>query len=294
MAAFSGASGNTTSMKSPAPMPGSPITLMMRPSGAQNALSASQIRRRRRASSLPKPDGRALARKSKVSSICEAASAGSTRRRSLLRLSATARTWAVRSSSERNASGTTPPGTASAASAASWSAVRRSFSQVMRKLATEGTKISTSASMTKLTVSTSSLADKPSPRRSAVARNGERIRLARSHSLDDQARASSMLSRGTPLPRSSPSGSPELAQPANDLAHQGVRGRHGIITVGDALVDLAKRWIGRNPLRHGLDIEPLRHRERPHLDELAGMLADDAGAENAALGVGHDLDEAFG
>jgi len=30
-------------------MPGSPITLMMRPSGAQNALSASQIRRRRRA-----------------------------------------------------------------------------------------------------------------------------------------------------------------------------------------------------------------------------------------------------
>src|SRR5215510_2635523 len=294
MAAFSGASGNTTSMKSPAPMPGSPITLMVRPSCAQNALSASQIKRRRKASSLPKPGARALARKSKVSSICEAASAGSTRRRSLLRLSATARTWAVRSSSERNASGTTPPGTASAASAASWAAVRRSLSQVMRKLATDGTKMSTSASMTKLTVSSSSFADKPRPRRSAVARNGERMRLARSHSLDDQARASSMLSRGTTLSRSSHAGLSELAQPANDLAHQGVSGRRRIITVGDTLVYLAKRRIGRNPLRHGLDIEPLGHRKRPHLDQLASMLANHAGAEDAALGVGHDLDEAFG
>ena len=183
MATFSGASGSTTSMKSPAPMPGSPITLMMRPSRAQKTLSASQISRRRRASSLPTPRDRALARKSKVSSICEAASAGSTRRRSLLRLRATARTCAVRSSSVRSWSGRTPPGTASAASAASCAAVRRSVSQVMRKLATEGTKISTSASMTKVMVSSSSLADRPRPRRSAVAASGDRMRLTRSHSL---------------------------------------------------------------------------------------------------------------
>ena len=83
-------------------MPGSPITLMMRPSGAQKTLSASQISFTRRASSLPTPRERSLARKSKVSSICEAASAGSTRRRSLLRLRATARTCAVRNSSARN------------------------------------------------------------------------------------------------------------------------------------------------------------------------------------------------
>ena len=44
MAARSGASGSTTSMKSPAPMPGSPITRMRRPSRAMNTLSASQIR----------------------------------------------------------------------------------------------------------------------------------------------------------------------------------------------------------------------------------------------------------
>ena len=55
MAAFSGASGSTTSMKSPAPMPGSPITRMMRPSRAQKTLSASRISRRRNASSLPSP-----------------------------------------------------------------------------------------------------------------------------------------------------------------------------------------------------------------------------------------------
>src|SRR5262245_38460621 len=164
----------------------------------------------------------------------------------------------------------------------------------MRKLATDGTKMSTSASMTKLTGSSSSFADKPRPRRSAVARNGERMRLARSHSLDDQARASSMLSRGTTLSRSSHAGLSELAQPANDLAHQGVSGRRRIITVGDTLVYLARRRIGRNHLRHGLDIEHLGHRKRPHLDQLASMLANHAGAEDAALGVGHDLDEAFG
>src|SRR5262245_14142659 len=164
----------------------------------------------------------------------------------------------------------------------------------MRKLATDGTKMSTSASMTKLTVSSSSFADKPRPRRSAVARNGERMRLTRTHRLDDQATDSSMLSLGTTLSRSSHAGLSELAQPANDLAHQGVSGRRRIITVGDTLVYLAKRGIGRNPLRHGLDIEPLGHRKRPHLDQLAGMLPDDAGTDDAALGVGHDLDEALG
>ena len=64
MAARSEASGSTTSMKSPAPMPGSPITLMMRPSFATKTLSASQIKRNRNPSSFQTPLGRALARKS--------------------------------------------------------------------------------------------------------------------------------------------------------------------------------------------------------------------------------------
>src|SRR5262249_53173501 len=162
------------------------------------------------------------------------------------------------------------------------------------KWGTEGTKRRTAAKIRKVGGSRRSFADKPRPRRSAVARNGERMRLARSHSLEDQARASSMLSRGTPLSRSSHAGSPELAQPANDPAHQGIRSRRRIIAIGDTLVDLAKRRIGRNPLRHGLDSKPLRHRKRPHLDQLAGVLANDAGAEDAPLGVGHNLNEALG
>ena len=108
----------------------------------------------------------------------------------------------------RSGSGSAPPGTASAASAASWAAVRRSLSQVMRKLATDGTKISTSASMTKVIVKSRSLADKPKPRRSDVAVSGDPIDLTRCQSLADQARVSPMLSRGTPYSRSSHGGSP--------------------------------------------------------------------------------------
>ena len=113
----------------------------------------------------------------------------------------------------------------------------------MRKLATEGTKISTSASITNVMVRSSNLADRPRPRRSAVADSGDRMRLTRSHSLADQASASSMLSRGTRLPRSPCEGLSELCQPAHQLADQGVSGGRRIIAVGDTLVDLGKRRI---------------------------------------------------
>jgi hypothetical protein len=68
----------------------------------------------------------------------------------------------------------------------------------MRKFATEGTKISTSASMTNVIVSRRSLAERPSPRRSAVAAKGERIALTPAHSLRGQESASSIMSRATP------------------------------------------------------------------------------------------------
>src|SRR5262249_20358407 len=134
----------------------------------------------------------------------------------------------------------------------------------MRKFATEGTKISTSASITNMIVSSRSLADKPRPRRSAVAASGERIALTRSHSLADRERASSIISRGTRTSLLAKS-----RQPANHFTHQWFGGRGGIIAEGCALVYLRQRRIGRNPLRHSPDIKPLRHRERPNLDELA-------------------------
>ena len=84
-----------------------------------------------------------------------------------LRSQDTARTWAVRSSSVRSGSGTVPSRRSFVASAASLAAVRRSESQLMRKFATEGTKIRTSASMTNSSVSSSSLAERPSRSRDA-------------------------------------------------------------------------------------------------------------------------------
>jgi hypothetical protein len=47
-------------------------------------------------------------------------------------------------------------------------------------------------------------------------------------------------------------------------------------------------------LRHRADLETLADCERPRLDQLAGVLADDRGPENAAASVGQHLDETIG
>src|SRR5262245_25453799 len=194
------------------------------------------------------PDGRALARKSKVASKFKLPSAGNTKRRSLSRFSATAFTCAVRSNSRRRASGTTPPGTASAASAASCAAVSRSLSQVMRKLATEGTKIRTSASITNRMVSRRSLADKPKPRRRAhVPCKGEADDFTICQNLPGQAIASPSESRGTlyVTPRLLPGHqSPKSRKPADEFAYEWVRRSADIVSIGDAFVDLTKRRVG--------------------------------------------------
>ena len=77
------------------------------------------------------------------------------------RLTAIAFTLARSSSSSRSIEGSWPPGAASAASEAICAAASRSISHWRRKLETEGTKTSTSASMTNRMVSSSSLADSP-------------------------------------------------------------------------------------------------------------------------------------
>ena len=81
------------------------------------------------------------------------------------RLTAMAFTWARSSSSSRSIGGSWPLGAASAASEAICAAASRSISHCRRKLDTEGTNTSTSASMTKRMVSKSSLADSPGTKR---------------------------------------------------------------------------------------------------------------------------------
>ncbi len=86
----------------------------------------------------------------------------------------------------------------------------------------------------------------------------------------------------------------EPCQQIDDLAQDGVRGRLDVVAKGGAAADLAQGRIGRNPLRHGLDIQALREGQGPHLDELAGLGADDARAQDAPFAVGDDLDVAAG
>ncbi len=135
-------------------------------------------------------------------------------RRSLLRTQDTARTLAVRRSSLRSESGTAPSPAACVASAASRAAVSRSESHVMRKLATEGTKIRTSASMTKTIVNSSNLAERPKTRRSALRARGAPTFFTRLQNLPGQESASSIMSRGTHQPRRLRRGQPNfLSQP---------------------------------------------------------------------------------
>jgi hypothetical protein len=122
---------------------------------------ASQMRRARRPTSFQNPPARPAAVRSYLALMVSGRSGGSTRVCWPLRSHDTARTCAVRNSSVRNGSGTRPSRRSCVASAASLEAVRRSDSQLMRKFATEGTKISTSASITNSSVSSKSLADRP-------------------------------------------------------------------------------------------------------------------------------------
>src|SRR5438132_1208395 len=115
----------------------------------------------------------------------------------------------------------------------------------MRKRATEGTKISTSLTITKNIVRTKRRADRL---RSTIA-------LA----------------------------SAETRQQADEPA--GARGKQGrsIKTSSGALARLAARRVGHDEIGKSADLELPRDRQSPGKDQIAGPGAEDRGAEDAAV-----------
>src|SRR5262249_45213055 len=126
-------------------------------------------------------------------------------------------------------SGTMPFGAASKTSAPVCAAARRSVSHVMRKFAIEGTKISTSAIITKITVRTRSLPE--SPKRGARRRRTE----------PPAASAETNLMRSC-LPNRQPPTKP--THQAEDAAEQRARQTRREVGQSCELPDLGKRWIG--------------------------------------------------
>src|SRR5208282_4675477 len=126
----------------------------------------------------------------------------------------------------------------------------------MRKRATEGTKISTSLTITKKMVRTSRRADK-------------------------------LLSSTTSLASAEPRQQPD--EPAGTRGEQ----PRSIIASGRSLARLTSRRVGHDQIGHRADLEPLRDRQRPRQDQIAGPGAEDRGAKDAAIATGDDLDQAL-
>src|SRR5215471_14515986 len=127
----------------------------------------------------------------------------------------------------------------------------------MRKRATDGTKISTSLTITKKMV--------------RISRRAERLR-------------SSTTSLASAEPRQQPD------EPAGPRGEQG----RSIIARGRALARFTARRVGHDRIGQRADLEPLRDRQCPRQDQITGPGAEDRGAEDAAVLPGHDLDQAFG
>src|SRR6516165_12695987 len=127
----------------------------------------------------------------------------------------------------------------------------------MRKRATDGTKISTSLTITKKMVRT-------------------------------RRRADRLLSSTTGLASTKPRQQPD--EPPGARREQGRR----IIAAGRAFARLAARWIGHDQIGQRADLEPLRNCQRPREDQIAGPGAEDRGAEDMAVAAGDDLDHARG
>src|SRR5712692_1486 len=121
----------------------------------------------------------------------------------------------------------------------------------MRKRATEGTKISTSLTITKKIVRTKSRA--------------ERLRT-------------SILAP-----------SAEARQEADEAA--GARREQGrrIEAPGGALAGFAPGRVGHDQISHRANLEPLRNRQSPGHDQIAGRRTEDRRAENAPPPAGDDL-----
>src|SRR6516164_1951414 len=127
----------------------------------------------------------------------------------------------------------------------------------MRKRATDGTKISTSLTITKKMVRTRRRADKL---------------------------LNSTISLASTEPRQQPDEAP------------GARGEQGrsIIASGRSFARLAASRVGHDQIGQGADLELLRDRQRPRKDQITSPGAEDRGAEYAAIAAGDDLDHALG
>src|SRR6516162_637092 len=127
----------------------------------------------------------------------------------------------------------------------------------MRKRATDGTKISTSLTITKKTVRTRRRAD----------------RLL-----------SSTISLALPEPRQKPD------EPASARGEQG----RSIIASRRSLACLTTRRVGHDQIGQRADLELLRDRQCPRKDQITGPGAEDRGAEDMAIAASDDLDHALG
>src|SRR5271165_2971513 len=116
----------------------------------------------------------------------------------------------------------------------------------MRNRATDGTKINTSPSMTKKTVST--------------RRRAERL-------FNSTGTVHSTELRKEPY------------NPASARRKQCRRVESG----GSALARLAPRWIGDDQIGERADLKLLRYRQPPRHDQITGAGTEDRGAEDAAI-----------
>src|SRR5215472_18128952 len=127
----------------------------------------------------------------------------------------------------------------------------------MRKRATEGTKISTSLTITKKMVRTRRRADK-------------------------------LLSSTTGLASTKPR--QQTDEPPGARREQG----RSIVASGRSLARLAARRIGHDQIGECPDFEPLRDCQRPGKDQITGPGTENRGAEDMAIAAGDDLDHAVG
>src|SRR5262245_37031302 len=86
--------------------------------------------------------------------------------------------------------------------------------------------------------------------------------------------------------------SPEAAQEADDAPQQGPRQTRGKIADGRPFSRLGQGRIRQDQLAQRPHLEALLDGQGPRGDELAGMRADDGGADNAPLAGGDHLDMA--
>ncbi|MNT55765.1 hypothetical protein D3C72_1930260 [compost metagenome] len=145
----------------------------------------------------------------------------------------------------------------------------------MRMLATEGTKISTSASMTKTIVSSSSLPE--SPRKMPAT--------ARGASLTVVGCASSLIVPKIPCP------SAEIPQGPDGGSHDGIL-RQGRIIGDDRLFsNLGKGRIGCDIAADLLERHAVGDHERPHADQLARTGGGNPDSKDASTAADDDLDQ---